>query len=122
VRRGRGERGQATAELALVTPLAVLLLLCVVQVGLVARDQILVTHAARAGARAAAVDPRPAVAAAAARSSGDLASERMTVHTGQSRGDVTVMVTYHAPTSVPLIGAILGDVELRASSTFRVER
>ncbi len=46
----------------------------------------------------------------------------MTVHTGQSGGDVTVTVTYHAPTSVPLIGAILGDVELRASSTFRVER
>ena len=45
---------QATVELALVLPVVATLLLAVVQVGLVVRDQIRVTHAAREAARAAA--------------------------------------------------------------------
>ena len=47
-------------ELALVLPLVVALLLAVVQVGLIVRDQVLVVHAAREAAREAAVDPDPA--------------------------------------------------------------
>ncbi|MEY2448174.1 MAG: TadE-like protein [Acidimicrobiaceae bacterium] len=43
----RRERGQATVEAALVLPLVVLLLLAVVQVGLLVRAEVLVTHAAR---------------------------------------------------------------------------
>ena len=57
VRRRRGDGGQASVELALVLPLVVLLLLAVVQLGLLVRDQILVVHAAREAAREAAVDP-----------------------------------------------------------------
>ena len=60
--RPRGDRGQAMVETALVLPLVVLFLLAVVQVGLVVRAQVLVTHAAREAARAAAVDPDPAAA------------------------------------------------------------
>ena len=51
--RGRAQRGQAAAEVALVLPLVALVLLGVLQAGLVLRDQVLVTHAAREGARAA---------------------------------------------------------------------
>jgi Flp pilus assembly protein TadG len=43
----RGEDGQATVELALVLPLVAVLLLALVQAAVVARDQILVAHAAR---------------------------------------------------------------------------
>ena len=57
-RRCQREGGQATVEVALLLPLLALLLLAVVQVGLVVRDQVLVTHAAREAARAAAVDPQ----------------------------------------------------------------
>ena len=53
----RREGGQATVEVALLLPLLATMLLAVVQVGLVVRDQVLVTHAAREAARAAAVDP-----------------------------------------------------------------
>ena len=78
--RDGGERGQAAGELALVLPLLVLLLLAIAQVTLVARDQILVVHAARAGAREAAVSETPAQAPAAARravlEAGGLKSER----------------------------------------------
>ena len=45
------ERGQATVEFALVLPLIVFALLAILQVGLVARDQIAVVHAAREAAR-----------------------------------------------------------------------
>ena len=45
--------GQATVELALVMPLIIGLLLIILNVGLVVRDQLAVWHAASAGARAA---------------------------------------------------------------------
>ena len=55
MRRARGSIGQSTVEFALVLPLVVLLVLFVVQGGLIVRDQLLVSHAAREAARAAAV-------------------------------------------------------------------
>ena len=122
MRPRRDESGQATAELALVTPFVLLLFLCLVQVGLVARDQILVTHAARAGARAAAVDPRPDIAAGAASSASDLERDRMSVDMTVVGRVVRVTVRYRAPPSVPFIGTLVGDVALRSNSPFRLER
>ena len=46
--RARSDRGQATVELALVLPLVFGLLVLVFQIALVARDEVLVVHAARA--------------------------------------------------------------------------
>lgn len=122
--RRPGERGQATVELALVLPLAVLFALTVVQLGMVATDLVLVHHAAREGARAAAVEPTEASARAAVASSSTLAANRLSVSLagGSVRGDFArVTVTYRAPTSVPLVGALLPDISLRASVTMRVE-
>ncbi|MDP1794892.1 MAG: TadE/TadG family type IV pilus assembly protein [Acidimicrobiales bacterium] len=118
------ERGQAVVELALTIPLVVLLLLSVVQLGLVVRDQILVVHASREAARAGAVSAdSDAVHRAAARSSG-LNSKRMKVNIG-SRGaagsTLTVTIHYSSPTEVPLVGALLPDVGLRAVASMRVE-
>ena len=115
------QKGQATVELALVTPLIVLLLLAIVQVALVARDQILVVHAARASARAAAVEPSRETALAAARQAADLDASRLMVSL-ERRGDrVIAAVTYSAPTAVPLVGRLLPDRELSASASFLVE-
>ncbi len=44
---GRGDRGQSTVEFAMILPLVALVLLLLVQAGLVVRDQLLVSHAAR---------------------------------------------------------------------------
>jgi Flp pilus assembly protein TadG len=118
------ERGQASVELALALPLVAGLLLLVVQVGLLARDQVLVTHAAREGARAAAVDPSSSAAAEAARRSGDLDPGRLTVTVTGRDGPgsrVVVTVRYRAPTAVPLLGRLLGSVDLEAEATMRVE-
>ena len=122
----RDERGQAATELALVLPLLVLLLLAVVQVTLIARDQVLVVHAAREAAREAAVDPRPAAAQEAARraAGSGLKPERLgteTRHVGGAPVTVMVTVAYRAPTDVPLIGPLLPDVEVRAKAAMRRE-
>ena len=122
--RPRGHRGQATVELALCLPVVCLLLLVVVQVGLVVRDQVLTTHAAREAARTAAVDARGGAPAEAARAAGPLDPARLSVRVGGRAGPgsrVRVEVTYRAPTDVPLVGALLGDVPLHASVTMRVE-
>jgi hypothetical protein len=102
----------------------VLFLLVVLQVGLVTRDLVLVTHASREAARAAAVDPRPQAAREAAERAGGLDADRLRVHTsrrGEVGSRVRVEVTYRAPTSVPIVGALLGDRTLRSSATMRVE-
>ena len=49
--------GQATVELALVMPLIIGLLLIILNVGLIVRDQLAVWHAASAAARAASISP-----------------------------------------------------------------
>jgi hypothetical protein len=120
----RSEGGQATVEAALVLPLVATMLLAVIQVGLLVRAQVLVTHAAREGARAAAVDDSTDAAANAARSASTLVPDRMEVRVDGRAGPgsrVTVEVTYRAPTDVPLVGSLLGDVTLRARATMRVE-
>lgn len=122
--RKRSQRGQATIELALVLPVIVLFALIVLQVGLVATDQLLVQHAAREGARAAAVDPTLDAASTAVSTANRLQSARTSTRLagGTDRGDrVTVTVIYQAPTDVPLVGRLIDDVTLTGQVTMRVE-
>ena len=121
-RRSRRQHGQAVVELALVLPLACGLLLVLIEAGLVARDQIMVVHAAREAARVAAVDPAPAAAVAAARSSGGL--DDMTVELRGRAGvgsRVTATVRYREPGRIPVLGILTSHLVLEASATMRVE-
>lgn len=119
--RRRGQRGQATVELALLLPVVVLVALAVIQVAVVARSQILVVDAARAGARAASV--RAGAAAAAARATPGLRADRLelTESSAGPGGDVEVQVRYRTPTEVPLVGALFGEPTLEATVTMAVE-
>lgn len=121
---GAPDGGQSTVELALGLPFVVLLLLGTIQVGLIARDQVLAVHAAREAVRVAAVDPDPGAARSAAADGSGLRAPRLRVDVG-TRGapgaTVTVEVTYRSPTVVPLIGPLLGDVDLHARAAMRVE-
>jgi Flp pilus assembly protein TadG len=120
-----GSEGQAAVELALALPLVALLLLALVQLGFLVRDQVLVVHAAREGVRQAAVDSSVDAARRAAAGSSGLAPGRMAVSMtgrGAPGSHVRITVTYRAPTDVPLVGAAIGDVDMRASATMRVER
>ena len=121
----REDEGQATVELALVLPLVALLLLLVLQAGLVMRDHLLVAHAAREAARAAAVSDgdRPGAANRAAVRAGDLASDRLQVATALTDGGerISVHVRYRSSTDVPLIGFLVPDVGLSGDAVMRVE-
>ncbi|MEO7572249.1 MAG: TadE/TadG family type IV pilus assembly protein [Acidimicrobiales bacterium] len=111
-------------ELALLLPVVLLLLLAVLQVGLLARDVVLVTHASREAVRAAATDADPAAARQAAAASSGLDVDRLTVTVGNRGlpGDrVRVEVVYRARTRVPLIGRLVGDRTIRSEATMRVE-
>ncbi len=124
-RRENGDEGQAAVELALVLPLVAILLLALVQVGLIVRDQILVIHAAREAAREAAVDAGADVPARAAAASSTLDAGRLQVESsdrGEPGSRVEIHVRYRAPTDVPLVGGAIPDITLEASATMRVER
>ena len=120
-REGR-QGGQATVELVLVLPVVVVLALMVAQAAVLARDQLLVVHASREAARAAAVEADPASARRAATDASSLDQDRLatSVRGRSDRGSrVAVTVTYRAPTSVPLVGRLLGDITLRALEVLR---
>ncbi len=112
------ERGQATVEFALVLPLIVFGMLAILQVGLVVRDQVAVVHAAREAARAASVRDDPVRAARRV-------LRRAEVHVGARPAvgqPITVEVTYHDRTDVPMVGALFPDLDLHARAVMRVER
>lgn len=118
------QRGQATVEVALVLPVLVLLCLLVAQVATIATDAVLVHHAAREAARAAAVQPDADVARRAAIGAAGLRPDRLELGLagGTTAGEtLTVTVEYAAPTDVPVVGRLLGDVDLRAAVSMRVE-
>jgi len=121
---GHRERGQTSVELVLALPVLALLLLLIVQVGLVVRDQVLLVHAAREAAREAAVASDRNAARRGALAGARLEPGRLTVETEGRKGPgsrVTVRLSYRSPTEVPLVGALLGDVHLSATATMRVE-
>jgi Flp pilus assembly protein TadG len=118
------EGGQASVELVLALPVLAVLLLLLVQVGLVVRDQVLLVHAAREGAREAAVASDAGAARRGALAAARLDADRLTVTTEGRAGAgsrVTVRLEYRSPTQVPLVGALVGDVHLSAAATMRVE-
>ena len=121
----RGDQGQSTVEFALVLPLVVLVVLFIVQAGLVVRDQLLVSHAAREAARAASVSDSDRLGAAtmAARQAGHLAAERVSATTTMVDGDasVRVLISYRSITGIPIIGSLVPDIDLESTVVMRVE-
>ena len=118
--RAETDRGQATVELALALPVVVVLVIGVIQVLAVARDQLAVELAAREGARAAAVaaEPGGAARAAAERATGIAPLDVSTAVTATS---VTVTVRHRSETDAPIIGRFVGDVDVVASVTMARE-
>ncbi len=119
-----GDRGQAAVETALVLPLVMAVVLVLVQVGLLVRDHILIVHAARESARAAAVEPTTEAASAAALAASGLDPARLQVQTSGSRatgGLLRVTVRYRPTAAVPLVGRFFPSTALEETLTTRVE-
>lgn len=122
----RSERGSSAVEFALLLPILLLVLLALVQVGVLARDSLVLTQASRAGAREASVQPSSdAVRQAVSDAAPGLAADRLSVNIawGGTRGSpVTVSVAYEAPVASLLAGWLLpGSVSLSATATMRQE-
>ena len=122
----RGERGSAVVEFALVLPLLLLVTLALVQVGVLARDRLIVEQAARAGAREAAVEGDPlAIKEVVVTAAGDLdpSSIQVTIEDGGARGEpVSVSVTYAVPVGLPLAGWLFpSSVDIHATAIMRRE-
>ena len=97
-----------------------MLVLGLVQVALVARDQLAIELAAREGARAAAVSAAPAAAArAAVERAVTIRPVGVDVAVGPSTVTVTVSTVNH--TEVAIVGGAIGDATLRASVTMALE-
>ena len=121
----RPEDGQATVELALCLPIVVIVLACVVQVGAIAVDHVKVWHAAREGARVAAVDPDTAAIRLAAEGAGidslEISIEPEEIYRRYGE-PVTVTVEYPPSSRVPVIGDLFDELVLRAEATMRIEQ
>lgn len=123
-RDSRCQSGQATVELALLMMPILVVVLAVLQVGLLWRDQMLVVHAAREGARAAAVGGDNVAVRAAALEAATLDPTRVSIDVRGTAGAasmVTVTVTYGPPASLPLFGPLVAGKRLSSTATMVLE-
>lgn len=120
-----GDRGQSTVEFAMVLPLVALVVMFIIQAGLIVRDQLLLSHAAREAARAAAVSDadRSGTAMDAAKKAGSLDAERLSgvIELVDGARSVRVALSYRSSTDLAIIGALVPDVELNSTVVMRVE-
>ena len=119
----RDQDGTTAVEFALIVPLALLLVLGVAEIAIVAKTEIQLIHAAREGARAAAVSPDTARASAAVRRAMGNAGRRARVSVSRPSAvgePATVEVGLRHVVAAPLFGGL--SVDLHASATMRTER
>lgn len=116
------EHGQSAVEFALVLPLMLILILGLLQLGVMVRDQIMVLGAAREGVRQAIVTPdRGLIAQAAGRAAPGLRLA-VDVERGTSRGEPARVTVKASPVRLPLVGQMLGGLTLKSSATMSIER
>ena len=118
--RSLPESGQATVEIALVMPLIIGLLIIILNVGLVVRDQLAVWHAAGAGARAASMSPdSPDVVQQAVEAEVQLRPLHLQI---VRDGDlITVEAKYPRTFGLWLISSIAPPLTLSATVTMHVQ-
>lgn len=116
------ENGQSTVEFALVLPIVLMLILGLLQVAVLARDQIMVMGAAREGVREAIVTPDQGAIASAARGAAPGLNLDVKVTRGTERGDSAKVNVSAPPAKLPIVGEIVGGLNLKASATMRMEK
>jgi len=129
-RRGyAAERGSMTVEFALTMPLFCLVLLAVLQAGIVARANVLVTQAAREGARQATTsDNYGEIERAARRAAGGIDSDSLSISYTASDGwragnPVTVTASYEVPCLFPGLTSVYPQgFRLSEATTMRLEK
>ncbi len=127
-----GDRGSAAIELAIVTPVVIVMLLVVVALGRFSHSRLLVEQASAAAARSASLTSSPFQASTAARqvaaatlANGGLscAGIQVSVDSGSfhAGGEVAVTVTCTADLSDLAVAGVPGSVSLTATSRSPLE-
>jgi hypothetical protein len=116
------QSGQSSVELALVMPLVALLLLALLQVGVMVRDQLMVLGAAREGVREAIVNRDRGQIEAAARAAAPGLNLTLQIERGTERGDPARVDVSAKPVQLPLVGYMVSSVTLKGDATMRLER
>ncbi|MEX0789267.1 MAG: TadE family protein [Actinomycetota bacterium] len=114
--------GQSTVEFALVLPVVLILILGLLQVAVLARDQITVLGAAREGVREAIVNSDEGAIASAAKNAAPGLNLDVKVTRGTERGDAAKVNVSAPPAKLPIVGEIVGGMNLKASATMRMEK
>lgn len=109
-------------EFALVLPLVLILILGLLQVGVLVRDQIMVLGAAREGVREAIVTPDRAAITTAASEAAPGLELSVQVSRGTERGEPARVNVTAPPARLPLVGDIVSGMTLKASATMRIEK
>lgn len=130
LKRGKGERGQAIVEFALVLPLLLILLFGVIDFGRALQTYITVNNASREGARLGAINPDADIEGKVREAAGEFDTADLTVATsfpdGKASGEsVVVDVDYEYSFITPL-GSFVetlsgGTLTLGTSSDMRIE-
>lgn len=115
-----GERGATAIEMALILPILIMLLFGIFQFGLVFNSYLAITHAAREGARLAAVGNYSESAVRGRAFPVDPDSVSIVYPEGQDQGDpVQVTVSENFDLEIPFYGAAV--IPLNSSATMRLE-
>lgn len=123
------EEGQSATEFALVLPLILMVILVIIQMGIVVNAQLIITHAAREGARDGSVtNSNMKIRESVINSAGTLDKDSMNISiqpsSGRKIGDyITVTVNYNPPIIFPGIELVFpNSISLRSSATMRIEK
>ncbi|HXL05174.1 MAG TPA: pilus assembly protein [Bacillota bacterium] len=123
----RDNRAQALVEMALVLTLLLLLLSGIVEFGRVFSAQLIVSHAAREGARVGVINPDDTIIEARAKSAAsalDIAKVTVAISApSRKRGEqLTVQVEYPVAIIMPFVGSILPNpYTVRGVTKMRIE-
>lgn len=123
--KASSERGSASIEFALVLPILLILTLAMVQVGLLVRDDLVLTNAARAAAREAAVtsdDDRVRSAMEDAAASLRAEDIELSIERSERGHPATVRLRYPDRIVVPFVGWLFpSTVTLQGEASMRQE-
>lgn len=126
----KGQKGQATVEFALLLPIFLLLLLGIIEMGLIFKDYIAVSHGAKEGARRAALGNTDAEICQVVLDSLTISQPELVqvvidpTEGSRERGSqATVTVTYPHHLIVPVpFGLIPNPITLQGKMTTRIEK
>ena len=117
-----GDRAQSTVEMAIAIPVIAILMAAVLQVGLLARDRVVLGRVTSAAARAAMVEPTDRVVSAELlEHRGSLRVESWSLTGSRSAGGLLTLEVTARPTPVPLVGLAVSGVRLTERLVVRVE-